>query len=152
MIKNDLQREVTLKRISQFERNLTLAEADNNPDTHPKLRQIRIDSYRSQLVTFRQELAEYDMLKAGGPISFHFSDLTELPRLLIKARIAAGVSEAELAQRLGLSEAKLRKLEDQGYPTADLDELYAVARALNLKLSADFVFANQPQPEPALPA
>ncbi len=137
MIKNDHQREVTLEWVERFKRNLELAEADTNPATHPKLRQARIDAYRSQIVTFRQELAEYDALKAGGPLDFHALNISELPRLLIRARIAAGISEAEFAQQLDMTEREVHRLEDFEYAEADLDLLERAAAALGIKLTVE---------------
>jgi len=136
MIKNDRQREVTLLRISQFEQTLADMEADSTTLAQHKLAQAGKDAVRSQLVSFRQELVEYDALRAGGPISFHPEDLAELPRLLIKARIAAGISEEELGGHLGLSEAQVFRMEEFEYAEADLDRLREVAVALGLKVVA----------------
>ncbi len=142
MIKNDRQREITLERISQFEETLAYIEGDSDAVTQPKLHKARRDAYRSQLVSFRQELAEYDALRAGGPISFHLEDLAELPRLLIKARIAAGISEAELGRRLDLTEAQVFRMEDFEYAEADLDQLREVAAALGFRVVADLALAT----------
>ena len=56
----------------------------------------------SQLAVLESELAEYDSLKAGNCELVEVQSLTELPETLIKARIAAGLSQRELANRLGL--------------------------------------------------
>ncbi len=137
MIKNDRQREVTLEWVARFERNLELAEGNSDSTVHPKLRQARIDAYRSQLVTFRQELAEYDTLKASGPLHYSPVDISELPRLLIKARIAAGISEAELGRCIGLSEAEVFRMEDFEYAEAEFYQLEEAATAIGVKLTIE---------------
>jgi hypothetical protein len=55
------------------------------------------------------ELAEYEQLRRGVVTALEVVDLAALPDALVRARIAAGLSQRALAARLGVSEEQVRK-------------------------------------------
>ena len=55
------------------------------------------------------------------------SAVGEIPRMLIKARIAKGLSQKELAERLGLKEQQIQRYEATEYATASLARIREVA-------------------------
>ena len=61
----------------------------------------------------------------------------ELPQALIQGRIAAGLSQKELAARLGLKEQQIQRYEATDYASASLTRVCEVARSLGLKLKAE---------------
>jgi len=61
--------------------------------------------------------------------------LSELPGILIKARIARGLSQRDLAETLGLKEQQIQRYESEEYATANLRRLAEVAEALRLNIS-----------------
>lgn len=88
------------------------------------------------------ELAEYDDLRSGAVTWATLDGLDGLPELLIRARIAAGLSRADLALRLGLAEATIVAWEEQGYRDASLRDLIVSAKALGLRLRGTGDFAS----------
>jgi transcriptional regulator with XRE-family HTH domain len=62
-----------------------------------------------------------------------------LPRTLIQARIAAGLSQKELARRLGLKEQQIQRYEATDYASAKLSRLRAVMHALGIELRMESV-------------
>jgi transcriptional regulator with XRE-family HTH domain len=50
---------------------------------------------------------------------------------LIRARISAGLSQRELAARLGLKEQQIQRYEATNYETASLRRVLEIAAALN---------------------
>ena len=99
MIENKKQYRVTKKRITQFEESLVSLLATPRPDTIPsRLHLAMREGIESQLADLRQELAEYDALKAQQISTLELHSLSELPDLLIKARIARGYTQADLAK------------------------------------------------------
>ena len=80
------------------------------------------------------KLDEYESLKAG---KFHFDSLimvTELPRALIKARIAQGLSQRELAERLGPKDQQIRRYEATDYFSDNLARIGEGASALSIDI------------------
>ena len=66
-----------------------------------KLRRMRSGG---QLADLERELREYETLRAGGYGLEELSVVDELATVLIKARIGQGLSQKELAERIGVKE------------------------------------------------
>jgi transcriptional regulator with XRE-family HTH domain len=62
------------------------------------------------------------------------NEIYYLPQLLIKARLAAKLTQKELADLAGLTEEQIREYEDKDYETASLVNFMAVIDALDLKI------------------
>ncbi len=103
MIKNERQYRITKaqsERFSEALRELEGATAEGL-GLHPLLFKAKKDAVRSQLSDLEEELRDYEGLRSGD---FEFGQLNavaEVPQLLIKARIARGLSQKSLAGRLG---------------------------------------------------
>ncbi|MBI3793543.1 MAG: helix-turn-helix transcriptional regulator [Nitrospinae bacterium] len=65
----------------------------------------------------------------------------DLMKQLIKAREGSGVSQAELAKRIGTKQPALSRLEKGAYKKATMETLEKVAEALGLRL----VFSLEPK-------
>jgi len=60
--------------------------------------------------------------------------LTALPEALIRARIAAGLTQKELAVRLGLKEQQVQRYESTRYHGVSLERTQAVVDALGVRI------------------
>jgi transcriptional regulator with XRE-family HTH domain len=99
--------------------------------------QLERDAVRSQLADLRADLEEYDALENGRVKILEVDDLEDLPQALIRARIAARLSQRELAERLKLKEQQIQRYEATDYASASLARIIDVARALGLRLRQD---------------
>ena len=63
------------------------------------MRQIQFAALNSQLHDLRTEVAEYEALRAGRVDRLTFASFDEIGPALIKARIAAGLTQRQLAER-----------------------------------------------------
>ena len=63
----------------------------------------------------------------------------ELANGLIKARIAAGLSQRALAQRLNLKEQQIQRYEAERYATASYRRLCEVAHALGIQVENEML-------------
>jgi HTH-type transcriptional regulator / antitoxin HigA len=134
MITNDVQYRSTKALHARFLEaadNLTaqLAGAQNM-----KLHQLQIDSARAQAGDLAKELHEYEQLLSGATNTFSADSLSDLPLLLIRARIARGWSQRQLATELGIAEQQIQRYEANTYATASLTRLCDVANALGLQI------------------
>jgi transcriptional regulator with XRE-family HTH domain len=92
----------------------------------------------AQLSDLDTELVEYERLRAGhSPGIVEIEALDELPRKLIQARIAAGMTQRELADRLGLREQQIQRYEAEEYAGAGLSRIHDVMAALGISLNAE---------------
>jgi ribosome-binding protein aMBF1 (putative translation factor) len=137
MIANEYQYNLTRKRAAQFEQ--TLEELDNRPTGEASslsslLLKAERDALQSQLDSLREEIAEYEALRSGRRRTFTLESFADLPNALIQARIAAGLTQKQLAQRLGLKEQQIQRYEATGYASANFKRIAAVMDALGLQL------------------
>ncbi len=141
MIRNEREYRITQAQAAEFERSLA-ALASRESDLHPALRQAQVNAVRSQLEDLRGELAEYDSLAKGNYRVLELSSLDDLPNALIKARIAAGLTQKELARRLGVPEQQVQRDEANEYSSTSFARLKKVASALKLGIREEVFLPN----------
>ena len=93
------------------------------------------EALSSQIADLKEELREYESLKAGLFQLDQLKTVAELPTLLIKARIAQGLSPKELAERLGLKEQQIQRYEATDYVSARLARIEEIVGALGIDSS-----------------
>lgn len=99
------------------------------------LAKAELVALESQIEELVEEIREYETLRSGAVKILKAQSLSELPRVLIRARVAQGRSQRDLAQALGLKEQQIQRYEAEEYATANLRRLAEVAKALNLNIS-----------------
>ena len=131
IIKNDDQKFKTLRHIQDFQKKLS--EIRRREGT--KAAETFLRAYGSHIGELRQQVREYEKLKQRKLPAGSFSDATKLGSYLIKARIARGVTQEALGQKLGVSQPMVHKYELSEYAGCGLDLLAKVAQALGLRIS-----------------
>jgi ribosome-binding protein aMBF1 (putative translation factor) len=134
VIKNERQYRITRARAQRFERTITQIVTRPNPAIHPKLRKAELDGLRSQLEDLKQEIREYEALRSGRRRVIPLDSIEELPKTLIQARIAAGLSQEQLAAKLGLKPQQVQRYEATNYQSASLERVNTIMRVLGVKL------------------
>lgn len=135
MIKNEREYKISKSWASKFEASLEAAKARKPKDNNDAERlNLRIAGIDSQLEELKEDLAAYEALKEGKTQSFVAHTLSEMPEVLIKARVVRGLTHKELAEKLGVSEKQVQRDEANGYATAGFNRLIAVADTLGVKL------------------
>ena len=123
MIKNERQYRITKNQVDRFSR--TLANLRRQPseakDVHPLIAKAQEDALQSQLADLKEQLQEYEALKSGHFDLDALNAVAELPAVLIKARIAQGLRQKDLAERLGLKEQQIQRYEATDYATASFN-------------------------------
>ena len=136
MIKNERQYRITRTQAERFAR--TLEGLRNRPEgadgMHPMIAQAQVDAVSSQLADLEAELREYEAIREGGFEVEALRVVTDLPELLIKARISQGITQRELADRLGLKEQQIQRYEATDYATAKWSRIREVAGALSMEV------------------
>lgn len=136
MIYSDKQYSVSSAELAKLKHALSAAEG--RLGEQPWLKKAEIDALKSQIADVEAELADYDLLKSGR-VSFSKSyALEELPRVLVQARIAAGMSQTDLAEKLGMKPQQVQRYEATDYMGASLARLIEVSRVLGVKASGTF--------------
>jgi ribosome-binding protein aMBF1 (putative translation factor) len=134
MIKNERQYRITNARAAKLEAALESFSAQTAGDkkTHPRLIKAQADALRSQLESLRGELREYESMKTGETPPPDLSYIAVVPQDLIRARIASGLSQKELAERLGMPEQQIQRYEATEYESVSLARIIEIAKALQV--------------------
>lgn len=132
MIKNERQYRITRSQADKFRAALEAHEEQAKIDTktHPRKLKIAGSSLRSQLETLEGELKEYEDLSSGSRGAPDLNYLGRVARDLIAARIAAGLTQAELAERLEMPAQQIQRYEATDYESASLARLLEIADVL----------------------
>jgi HTH-type transcriptional regulator/antitoxin HigA len=129
MIKSDAQRERTVAQIEGFRQALAKV-AQDKPDKRSAA--IR-GSYESMIGQLEDELREYDQLKSGELALPHVERLDQIAPFIARIRIAKGVSQTELARRLGVSKQVISRYEESEYQTVAISRLQEILDAVGIK-------------------
>ena len=132
MITTERQYRITKAAAERFAQ--ALAHEAQGAHLDPRLRQAMREGIESELQILREQLAEYEALRSGRIAVLELDSLTALPDALIRARIAAGLTQKELATRLGLKEQQIQRYEATRYAGVSLERVQAVAEALGVKI------------------
>ena len=139
MIKNERQYRITKAQARKFADAIHHhRKSPPSPNVHPLLVKAQEEAMQSELEVLQAQLAEYEALKSGNNTVLHIRSLADLPKALIQARIASGLSQKQLALKLGLAEQQVQQYEASEFATASFSRLKEIAGALQVSLvSAD---------------
>jgi transcriptional regulator with XRE-family HTH domain len=137
MIKNERQYRMTKAKIAELSQSLT--EVLENTVGDPRLRRAEEDGLRSLIAELQDQVEEYEALIAGERPVLVLESFDELPQALIKARIASGLSQKDLAERLGLKMQQIQRYEATDYASASLERLQEVVRALGIQMREEVI-------------
>jgi len=129
MIKSDAQRERTAAQIEGFRQ--ALARVDR--EMTGKRAGAVSGSYEGMIRQLEDELHEYDELKSGEPMLPNVERLDQIAPFIAKLRIAKGISQTELARRLGVSKQVISRYEGTEYQTVAIARLQEILDAIGVK-------------------
>ncbi|MBD2168403.1 helix-turn-helix transcriptional regulator [Calothrix membranacea FACHB-236] len=136
MIKNSQQYQNSLDWLQRFEHSIAQLDSNEQLKAEPERWKLHRDSYQSQVDELKSEISEYERLincDTSKPLKIKIDSLNKLPNAFIKARLAAKISQQELADRLGVDEQRVQEYEDTDYQCASFVEILEVSAALGVE-------------------
>lgn len=146
MIKNERQYRITRAQSERFYKalyDLDHQKSDAEPED-PLFTKAKRDALESQLTDLQTELREYESLISGNFDFDRLNSLWELPKVLVQARIARGMSQSQLANRLGLKEQQIQRYEATNYASASLSRINEIASVLCLHVDKYALYDDAP--------
>jgi DNA-binding XRE family transcriptional regulator len=137
VIKNERQFKITKSQADKFAAAIQGLKASPAKGMHPLLRKAELDGMQSQLDDLNEQLAEYAALQSGGIKVVKIHSLTALPLALIKARIASGFTQEDLAKRIGVAEQQIQRYEATDYEGANLTRIGEIIDALRVNVDIE---------------
>ena len=129
MIKSDGQRERTNVQIQGFRQ--AIAKVDREM-TGKRAVAVR-GSYEGMIRQLEDEIREYDELNSGALTLPNLERLDQMAPFVTKMRIAKGVSQTELARRLGVSKQVISRYEETEYQTVEISRLQEILNRIGIK-------------------
>jgi ribosome-binding protein aMBF1 (putative translation factor) len=134
MIRTDFEYRETLKRIENAEQQFREEEAKLKAKGYDRAAIKRLlDPGRAFYEQIKSEVRNYERLKRGEFDELH--NLQGLGHLLIGARIASGLSQRELADRLGVHESQVSRDERNDYSGVTVDRADRILQSLGVETS-----------------
>jgi HTH-type transcriptional regulator / antitoxin HigA len=133
VITNEVQYRSTKAHLARFEQAAENIAA--RPGKRTKLTQLELDAVNAQADDLRAELDEFDQLRSGTTSTFTAGSLAELSTVLVKARIARGWTQRQLAEALGMAEQQIQRYEASDYRSTSLARLCDIADALGVTVA-----------------
>ena len=144
MIKNEREYRITKTQAAKFAKALdSMIGEPEVEEVSSRIRQAEIDAVRYQLADLNRQLEEYESLSSGRSRVLQLESFAELPDALIKARIAAGLTQKEVAEKLNLKEQQIQRYEALGYTGASLGRIVDIIEALDIKILLGIVIGKQ---------
>jgi HTH-type transcriptional regulator / antitoxin HigA len=139
MITNERQYKITKSEIAKFKEAILSFknEADVAEDIHPQILDAQRDALEFKLQELENEVRQYELLKTGQLLIDSVDNLNDLPLVLIKARIVNGLTQADLARKLGMKEQQIQRYESSKYESASLKTILRIADILGISLKGD---------------
>lgn len=141
MIKNETQYRLTKAQIQKFAAVLEGVN-DSKQELHPIQKKVYQESLKSQQQELTQQVEEYELLKNGQVKVLQVNSFDELPTALIKARIASGLTQKDLADLLNMKEQQVQRYEATNYESASYDRLKEVVNALGIKIKNEILVSE----------
>ena len=142
VIANEHQYNITRTELKRFEQAAEEQQRHGPPEgVDPQIGKAMVDGLLSQAETLRDELRRYEDLRDGRVSRREIDGLREFPTALIEARIAAGLTQKQLAERLGLSAQQIQRWESNLYSGVGVERLQEIADALGMGVRATISYA-----------
>lgn len=147
MIKNERQNRISKAELRRFEEALEAhRQAGLREGLDPRLHEAMGASLQSEIDELREQLARYEDLRAGRVKQRELKGFLDLLPALVEARIAAGLTQRALAERLGLPEQQVQRWEANVYSGVGVERLQEVADALGMEVTETVSYATSGLP------
>ena len=123
----------TLASVEGLKRSLAEYQLRGGKELEPGMRQLTIDGMQAIIDEWSRQTRDYEALKSGQ-VSLTLRSLRELPLILVRARVAAGLTQKQLAEKLGLKAQQIQRYEATRYRTITLERMLEVAEVLGVRL------------------
>jgi ribosome-binding protein aMBF1 (putative translation factor) len=135
VIKNDKQLATTRTQLDLLARRRKQLESGGKKDL---LVRAQIDALASDMNKLESEITEYQAIRRGKYDLASIAAVVDIGKRLVQARIAANLTQHQLAQMLGQKDQQIQRYERTQYGSASLSVIEKVARILagTLKESA----------------
>ena len=130
MIKNEKQYKTAKSQLNKLKTALD-ASINTTIEMPREIYEAMIAGIQSQIEEVELKIAEYEALSKTRMLTIE--SIKDIGQYLIKARVARGYTQKELAEIIGKKPQQIQKYEATEYISASLEKLYEIAKALGVE-------------------
>jgi len=146
MIKNDRQFKYTKNRLNEFRKDLRAIQKKYSFDKS-RLRLLS-RGYIEHIAQLKAEIADYEKMKTLPlPRKLRANNPAEISQQLVRLRIAKGITQAQLAARMGCKQSDISRMERTDYKGYSYQLLEKVANILGVDLELIFIVLSEKSKE-----
>jgi len=145
MITNDRQYRITRAQFQWFKTALDSYDPLElvKQGLDPLIIEAQRNGLEQQLRELERSIQKYESLRSSEKQNFAANSVSALGDTLIEARVAQGLTQHELALKLGMREQQIQRYEQERYQTANLNRIGLIAQALRLTVNIEaHIFEN----------
>jgi ribosome-binding protein aMBF1 (putative translation factor) len=142
MIRNERQYVITKAQIKKFKTALKSFEKQES-SAHPVLVKAQKDAMERQLDELEAQVQEYEELRSGKYKVLESTSFDNLPIDLIRARIALGLTQKQLAELVGLKEQQIQRYEETEYASASFSRLKEIIKVLKIDITEKMILPQK---------
>jgi DNA-binding XRE family transcriptional regulator len=146
MIQNEREYRITKGCLARFEKSLIAHDArdprDLPPNIDPGMPKIMHDAIASEIESLRAQMDHYEKLRDGRITGREITSLDDLPDALIEARIAAKLTQRQLAKRIAVAEQQIQRWEANDYSGVSIHRLQEIADALGMQIHNTITYSS----------
>lgn len=146
MIATENQYKVTSRKLNKLRQ--ALHDLEYVSDVEPMFLKAQTLSLTETMQELEEQMSEYEALRSGSVAEISLNSLADLPKALVKARVARGFSQSELAGMLGMRPQQVQRWESEEYASASFASLARIASALKLDMSHIVHLNDRPAYDP----
>lgn len=146
MIATENQYRVTSRKLDKLRRALDDVKDASVQDS--VFVNAQVLSLSETVQELEEQLAEYEALRSGNVAEIPVNSLADLPKALIKARVARGFSQSDLAGMLGLRPQQIQRWESEEYASVSFASLARIANVLKLDTRQNVLLDDRPAYDP----
>jgi DNA-binding XRE family transcriptional regulator len=136
MIRSEREYQEAVQRLTDERSRLASYQAElEKSGLAPDAVKRAMDPMRSFHLQLAEEVEYYERLKRGDPGALH--NLHGLGRFLVGIRIAAGLNQRQLAEKLGVDESQVSRDERNEYHGISIERAVRILDALGVRLVSE---------------
>ena len=135
MIRTKQEYKRAVQQLAEREEHLTKQKAELRAEgLKGKELKRALDPPRSFCDSLQEEIEEYERLKRGEIGEYELQNFNGVGKLLIRLRIASGLSQKEFADRLGVDQSQVSRDERNEYHGITLERASRILESLGMDL------------------
>ncbi len=126
-----MQYKITKAKLKDLERSLKVFREVKYPK---KIDRKAMDAIKSLMDDLEKEIREYEKLKNEKVPTLALESLKDLPDILVRCRISQGMTQKQLADKLGMPATQIQRYESEDYRRVSFGTLLHISHTLKFDL------------------